>query len=144
MKKHPLVTVRPSSIHGQGLFALRDIPWGVKIIRYSGELINDREANGRIDDGADGIFELAPDENIDGRSKGSLAQFINHDRKAPNCFVLRDSREIWIVASPASIKPSMLAYLRGTPRPCVTRTICGKNGVKRGQELTYDYGPDYF
>jgi SET domain-containing protein len=93
-------------------------PWGVKIIRYSGELINDREANGRIDDGADGIFELAPDENIDGRSKGSLAQFINHDRKAPNCFVLRDSREIWIVA--------------------------GINGVKRGQELTYDYGPDYF
>jgi hypothetical protein len=118
MKKHPSVALRPSSIHGQGLFALRDIPWGVKIIRYSGELINDREANGRIDDGADGIFELAPDENIDGRSKGSLAQFINHDRKAPNCFVLRDSREIWIVA--------------------------GINGVKRGQELTYDYGPDYF
>jgi SET domain-containing protein len=118
MKKHPLVAVRPSPLHGQGLFALKDIPWGVKIIRYSGELINDREANRRIDNDADGIFELAADENIDGRSNGSLAQFINHDRKAPNCFVLRDGGEIWIVA--------------------------GINGIKRGQELTYDYGTDYF
>jgi SET domain-containing protein len=118
MKKHPLVAVRPSLIHGRGLFALQDIPWGVKIIQYSGEHINDAEANDRIDCGADAIFELAPDENIDGRSNGSLAQFINHDRKAPNCFVLRDGGEIWIVA--------------------------GINGVNRGQELTYDYGTDYF
>ena len=118
MKKHPLVAVRPSSIHGQGLFALRDIPWGRKIIQYSGEHINDVEADDRIDHGADAIFELAPDKNIDGRSNGSLAQFINHDRKAPNCFVLRDGGEIWIVA--------------------------GIKGVKRGQELTYDYGADYF
>ena len=112
MKKHPLIAVRPSSIHGQGLFALRDIPWGVKIVQYSGEHINDAEAEDRIDHGADAIFELAPDENIDGRSNGSLAQFINHDRKAPNCFILKDGGEIWIVA--------------------------GINGVKRGQELTYD------
>jgi uncharacterized protein len=118
MKKHPLVAIRRSSIHGQGLFALRDIPWGAKIIQYSGERINDVEANNRIDRGADAIFELASDENIDGRSNGSLAQFINHNRKAPNCFVLRDGGRIWIVA--------------------------GINGVKRGQELTYDYGTDYF
>jgi uncharacterized protein len=118
MKKHPLVAVRPSSIHGQGVFALRNIPWGDKIIQYNGELISDKEANRRIDGGADGIFELAPGKNIDGRVNGSLTQFINHDRKAPNCFVLRDSGEIWIVA--------------------------GINGVKRGQELTYDYGRDYY
>ena len=118
MKKHPLVAVRPSSIHGQGLFAIRDISWGVKIIQYSGEHINDAEAEDRIDAGADAIFELAADKNIDGRSNGSLAQFINHDRKAPNCFVLRDGGKIWIVA--------------------------GIEGVRRGQELTYDYGTDYF
>jgi uncharacterized protein len=118
MRKHPLLAVRPSSIHGQGLFALRDIPWGVKIIQYSGEQIDDAEANIRIDRGADAIFELAANQNIDGRSNGSLAQFINHNRKAPNCFVLRDGDEIWIVA--------------------------GINGIKRGQELTYDYGTDYF
>jgi SET domain-containing protein len=118
MKKHHLVAMRCSSIHGQGLFALRDIPWGVKIIQYSGERINDAEANDRIDSGADAIFELARNHNIDGRSNGSPAQFINHDRKAPNCFVLRDGGEIWIIA--------------------------GINGIKRGQELTYDYGTDYF
>jgi uncharacterized protein len=118
MKKHPLLAVRSSPLHGQGLFALKDIPWGVKIIQYSGEPINDREANHRIDRGADGIFELAPDKNIDGRSNGSLAQFINHDRKSPNCFVLREGGGIWIVA--------------------------GIKGIKRGQELTYDYGTDYF
>ena len=118
MRKHPLLAVRPSSIHGQGLFALQDIPWGVKIIQYSGEQISDAEANNRIDRGADAIFELAIDKNIDGRSDGSLAQFINHNRKAPNCFVLRDGGKLWIVA--------------------------GISGIKRGQELTYDYGTDYF
>lgn len=45
MNKHPLVAVGPSSIHGQGLFALQDIPWDVNIIQYSGEHINDAEAN---------------------------------------------------------------------------------------------------
>jgi SET domain-containing protein len=118
MKKHHLIAVRPSPIHGQGVFARRNIPWGVKIIRYTGELISDQEANRRIDHGADGIFELAPGKNIDGRMNGSLAQYINHDRKAPNCFMLRDAGKIWIVA--------------------------GIGGLKRGQELTYDYGRDYF
>ena len=118
MKKHPLVAIQRSPIHGQGLFALQDIPWGLKIIQYSGEHISDAEANNRIDRGADAIFELAHDRNIDGRSNGSLAQFINHDRKAPNCFVLRHGGKIWIVA--------------------------GIDGIKRGQELTYDYGRDYF
>jgi|SRR5579862_1580271 len=118
MRKQPLVAVRPSSIHGKGLFALQDIPWGVKIVQYSGEYIDNTEANDRIDRGADAIFELTTDKNIDGRSNGSLAQFINHSRRAPNCFVLRDGGEIWIVA--------------------------GINGIKRGQELTYDYGTDYF
>ena len=118
MKEYPRVAVRQSPIHGQGVFALRNIPWGVRIIQYSGEHIDDKEANRRMDRGADGIFELAPGENIDGRSNGSLAQFINHERRAPNCFVLRDGGEIWIVA--------------------------GINGIKRGQELTYDYGTDYF
>jgi hypothetical protein len=51
---------------------------GVKIIQYTGKLVNDKEADRRIDEGADGIFELAPDKKVDGRSNGSLAQFINH------------------------------------------------------------------
>jgi hypothetical protein len=80
MKKHPLVAVRPSSIHGQGVFALRNIPWGLKIIQYSGELISDKEANRRIARGADGIFELAPGKNIDGRGEW-LSRTIHQSRQ---------------------------------------------------------------
>ena len=112
------VVVKPSRIHGLGLFAVDEIPWGTKIIEYRGETISDAVAEARIEDGADCIFELAEGQNIDGASNGNEARYINHDRAAPNCFVLRDDGRIWIVA--------------------------GIEGVAAGEELTFDYGSTFF
>ena len=115
MKK---VEVKRSKVHGKGLFATEDIEWGTKIIEYMGKVITDMEAERRLKRGAAYIFELAPDKNIDGADGGSVARFANHGRGNSNCFVLRDRGRIWIVA--------------------------GINGVKKGQEILFDYGPDYF
>jgi uncharacterized protein len=110
--------VRESPLHGKGLFASRDIPWGVKIIEYRGELISDALAEKRIAEGADCIFELGDDANLDGAVEGNEARYINHARPSPNCFILRDDGRIWVVAR--------------------------IEGVRKGEELTFDYGSGYY
>lgn len=50
--------VRKSPIHGQGLFAAEDIPWGKKIKEYRGKVISDKEAKKRSAKGAPAIMEL--------------------------------------------------------------------------------------
>lgn len=112
------VVVRKSDIHGHGLFAVDEIPWGTKIIEYKGERISDRTALARIAEGADSIFELGRNANIDGASKGNQARYANHRRRKPNAFILRDQGRIWIVA--------------------------GIEGIAAGEEITFDYGSTFF
>lgn len=115
--KYPL-TVKKSAISGDGAFAVKAIPWGKKIVPFQGEIISDAEAKKRAADGATAIMELGKGRNIDGFANGNGASFINHHRRRPNCVVLREDDEIWIVA--------------------------GIEGVKAGEELTYDYGSEYY
>lgn len=112
------VVVRKSGIHGNGLFAVEEIPWGTKIIEYTGERISDAVAEARIAQGADCIFELCEDQNVDGACGGNQARYANHSRTSPNCFVLREEGRIWIVA--------------------------GIEGVAAGEEITFDYGSTFY
>jgi SET domain-containing protein len=112
------VRVRKSRIHGRGLFAVKEIPWGTKIIEYRGELISDEVAEARIASGADCVFELGTNRNIDGAAGGNEARYANHRRRNPNCFILRDNGKIWIVA--------------------------GIEGVAAGEEITFDYGSTFY
>jgi SET domain-containing protein len=114
---YPLV-VKRSRIEGDGVFAAKAVPWGVKIIEYRGTLISDAEAAKRAANGATAIMELGDDLNIDGFERGNGAALINHSRRYANCCVLREGRKVWIIA--------------------------GIEGVKAGEELTYDYGSDYY
>jgi uncharacterized protein len=110
--------IRESGIHGRGVFAKEDIPWGKKIKKYGGKFVDDKEAARRLRRGARAIMEVDEGLNIDGFDGGNGAAFINHNRKAPNCFLLREKGKIWIVA--------------------------GIEGIEAGEELTYDYGRDYY
>jgi uncharacterized protein len=115
--KYPLL-VKTSRIAGRGVFAVRDIPWGVKILQYQGQVIDDQEAAERAARGATAIMELGDDLNLDGFDQGNGAALINHSRRRPNCFLLREGRQVWIVA--------------------------GIEGIRAGEELTYDYGSEYY
>lgn len=110
--------VKRSPLHGKGLFAAEEIPWGVKIVAYRGELISDAVAEERIAEGADCIFELRVDRSIDGAVMGNDARYANHARTKPNCFVLREDDKIWLVA--------------------------GIEGIRKGEELTFDYGSTFY
>ena len=112
------LTVKSSPLHGDGVFAAEDIPWGHKILEYRGAIINDAEATRRIRAGADAIMELGSGRNIDGFDGGNGAALINHSRRRANCFLLREKDKVWLVA--------------------------GVEGIEAGDELTYDYGSDHY
>ena len=119
-------TIKNSKIHGTGVFATRNINKQTKIIQYIGEKVTRTEGNKRSEkrllkylnseqDGSVYIFELNAKYDIDGSPLYNKARYINHSCN-PNCEVDIKNGEIWI----SSIK-----------------------NIKKGQELTYDYGFEF-
>lgn len=120
------IVVKKSKVHGTGVFAKIDIPAGSKIIEYVGRKISKSESDKVFDEryakykGNEGIiagvylFELNKKYDIDGDVSWNDAKYINHSCD-PNAETLNDKNHIWIVA----IKD-----------------------IKKGEEITYDYGYD--
>jgi uncharacterized protein len=79
---------------GLGLFALRPIEAGKRIIEYCGEIITNEEADRR---GGRYLFELDEKRSIDGKSRSNIARYINHSCR-PNAEGLTTGRRIWIWA----------------------------------------------
>jgi hypothetical protein len=111
-----LIRVRRSKVHGQGVFALRRIRKGTRIIEYVGDRISHARANRRYDDHDENdnhTFLFAVDRNvvIDATVDGNDSRFINHSC-SPNCESNIENRRVFIDA---------------------IRTI------EVGEELNYDY-----
>src|SRR5579871_553999 len=112
----PMYEVRNSSIHGQGVFALRRIPEGTRIIEYVGERISHEVADQRYNDDSEAhphilLFIVDKDIVVDAGIGGNEARFINHSCD-PNCEAEIDDGHIYIRAIKA---------------------------IQPGAELTYDY-----
>lgn len=121
-KRNPLpkgqwfeLDIKPSKIHGLGLFAGEDIPWGKRVIIYAGERIGEREYQRRerfYDSvGYTRMFALDDDTTIDALVGGNPSCFINHSVK-PNMGVLRENGEIYFYSL---------------------------TNIDKGAELTFDY-----
>lgn len=85
----PWHTVRRSPLHGNGVFAARDIPAGTRIIEYTGARITPEQADERHPANPDDpfhtfYFSLSSGKVIDGGERGNDARWINHSC-APNC-----------------------------------------------------------
>jgi len=111
-----MVRVRRSRLHGRGMFALRRIRKGTRIIEYVGDRVSHREADLRyehkdITDNHTFLFIVDRGIVIDGGMHGNEARFINHSCD-PNCESVIEDRRVFIEA---------------------IRTI------QPGEELTYDY-----
>jgi SET domain-containing protein len=116
--REPLYVVRRSLIHGRGVFAVRRIRKGTRIVEYRGERINNDEADRRYDDSRmkrhhTFLFTLDKNTVIDGAIKagGGDASFINHSCD-PNCEAIITRKKIFIHA---------------------------KRTIEPGEELAYDY-----
>jgi len=110
----PKVQVKRSSA-GLGLFACENITKGDYIIEYTGERIDEAEANDR---GGKYLFEVTEDLVIDGKGRENTARYINHSCR-PNAEAEHDedTDEIFIRA---------------------------KKKIRAGEEITYHYGKVYF
>jgi SET domain-containing protein len=100
--KAALVKVRRSKVHGQGVFALRRIRKGTRIIEYVGDRISHARANRRYDDHDENdnhTFLFAVDRNvvIDATVDGNDSRFINHSCD-PNCESNIEDRRVFIDA----------------------------------------------
>ena len=112
----PLIEVRSSALHGLGVFAVRHIRRGTRIIEYLGERVSHAEADRRYeakDEGDSHTFLFIVDARtvIDAGVGGNDARFVNHGCD-PNCESVIENRRVYIEAVRA---------------------------IEPGEELTYDY-----
>ena len=110
------ISVRNSPIHGRGVFALKRIPKGTRIIEYKGMLITDKEADrrySRIQAHSPHTMLFSVDDGlvIDATRKGNSARWINHSC-APNCEIEEEHHRVFIES---------------------------RRDISAGEELSYDY-----
>lgn len=115
-KASPVIRVRRSKIHGSGVFAMRPIARGARIVEYIGERISHQEADRRyehrpVHDAHTMLFIVDDDTVVDAEVGGNEARYINHSCK-PNSEAEVVRGRIWIKA------------LRN---------------IQPGEELSYDY-----
>jgi len=101
-RRAPLFKVRRSRVHGRGVFALRRIRKGTRIIEYLGERISHRVADRRYEDHDENdnhtfLFSVDRGLVIDAGVEGNDARFINHSCE-PNCESVIERRRVFIDA----------------------------------------------
>ena len=107
-----LYEVRPSTIHGSGVFARRDIPGDTRVLEYIGERLTKAESLHRRKLGNFFVFIVNDQFDIDGAVDWNPARFINHSC-APNCDARMEDERIWIIA---------------------------RRNLRAGEELSFNYG----
>ena len=99
---------------GLGLFALKAIPKGKRIIEYIGPLISNEEVEKRKT--GKYFFGVNTKWSIDGSPRSNIARYINHSCR-PNAEALVSGHRVW---------------------------IWSMKNIKAGEEITFDYGQEYF
>jgi SET domain-containing protein len=112
--RSPLYKVRHSPIHGYGVFALRKIRKGTRVIEYTGERISHDVADTRYEDKDPNdnhtfLFTVDKRTVIDGGVQGNEARFINHGCD-PNCESATVNRRVYISAIKTIQPGEELAY----------------------------------
>lgn len=99
---------------GLGLFAKKPIPKGKRIIEYFGPFISNEEV-----ERSNGkyFFEVNTKWAIDGSLRKNVARYINHSCRPNAEAFVSDRRRVW---------------------------IWSRKNIKPGEEITYDYGKEYF
>jgi uncharacterized protein len=118
------IVLRRSPIHGNGVFAARNLSTEQHIAEYRGRRLTHKEVNnaygGDADSGHTFLFTLNDRYVIDANVGGNIARWINHSCD-PNC-------QAWVVEH------------EGKDRSLDRIVIETRRPVRRGEELTYDYG----
>ena len=104
------------SVTGLGLFAMKLIKRGAYIATYRGRRLSSEEAGQRERRGGRYMFELNRRWTIDGSPRWNVARYINHSCRPNAKPVVRKGRIV----------------------------VVALRGIEPGEEITYDYGREYF
>jgi SET domain-containing protein len=118
------IQVRRSAIHGNGVFAVADIPAETRLIEYKGQMLTHRQADrlheGGSDSGHTFLFTLNDKYVLDANVDGNEARWINHSCD-PNCTAVLEEAE-------------------GRDRRKDRVFIESLRDIRAGEELSYNYG----
>jgi SET domain-containing protein len=115
MRRKPFRVGRSNT--GLGLFATDTIEKGEFIVEYKGRWLRNPEADAMADRGCKYLYEINSRWTIDGSPRSNVARYANHScRPNAESDVTRDRRVV----------------------------ITAIKKIKPGEEITYDYGKDYF
>ena len=92
-----LYEVKPSRIHGTGVFARVNIAADQRVLEYLGERVTKEESLRRRELDNFFVFTVTDEFDIDGAVDWNPARFINHSC-APNCEAQMEEERIWIIA----------------------------------------------
>ena len=109
-----LIEVRNSPVHGRGVFAVKPIAKGARIIEYLGDRVSHDAADARYDDHDENdnhtfLFIVDKKTVIDAGVGGNDARFINHQCKG-NCESIIENRRVFIDATRAIAPGEELGY----------------------------------
>ncbi|MYM68098.1 SET domain-containing protein-lysine N-methyltransferase [Pseudoduganella sp. FT55W] len=135
----PAYRVERSSVHGNGVFAQRDIAPGERIVEYAGREITWDEAQVRAEEQGGPhnhtfFFSLANGNVIDGGDHGNEARFINHSCE-PNCEAIEEEDgRIFIYALHDIKRDEELSYsypliYEGRHTPAIKRAFACRCGA---------------
>jgi uncharacterized protein len=99
---------------GLGLFATKPIAKGTRIIEYAGPLVPNDEVE---KSNGKYFFGVNKKWSVDGSARSNIARYINHSCQPNAETTVSNRRRIWIWA---------------------------RRNIKLGEEITYDYGKEYF
>ncbi|HWD18828.1 MAG TPA: SET domain-containing protein-lysine N-methyltransferase [Verrucomicrobiae bacterium] len=109
-----LFYIATSPISGRGGFASADIPRGARIVEYLGVKISKLESLHLCEENNPYIFSLNDEFDLNGDVAWNPARFLNHSCDG-NCEAENKDSHIWILA---------------------------RRAIKKGEELTFNYGYD--
>jgi uncharacterized protein len=93
------VVVRRSPVHGKGVFALRPLAAGERVLEFKGRVTSWRKASSRFSrNGVEGhtfLFGLSDGRVIDGSQGGNSARWLNHACDA-NCEAVEEAGRVFI------------------------------------------------
>ena len=99
---------------GLGLFATRPIPKGKRIIEYFGPFLPNDQVERSY---GKYFFGINKKWSIDGGARENVARYINHSCRPNAEAFVSQRRRVW---------------------------IWSRKNIKPGEEITYDYGKEYF
>ena len=99
---------------GKGVYACEDVPRGKFIAEYGGIILKGEDIDNQPN--TKFLFEITKNKVLNGNHKSNLARYFNHSCK-PNADVIDTDGRMYIHS---------------------------KRRIKEGEEITYNYGKEYF